>query len=167
MTYQKPWPRIVRWRQWRSIRTCSSFSTSPAVWLTPPVCRACRDWRWPSRQSVPCSTSTTTSATSKSSSSPSAATPPTEPRYGSMWRPRRRFLAGLTAGGGTNYDAAVAVMQTAFNTSGKLTGAQNVGYFFSDGKPNEGDINAADEAALKTSSMPTTSRTTRSASAAA
>ena len=61
----------------------------------------------------------------------------------------KSILAGLTAGGGTNYDAAVAVMQTAFNTSGKLTGAQNVGYFFSDGKPNEGDINAADEAALK------------------
>ncbi|MGY1891725.1 retention module-containing protein [Pseudomonas sp. SDT291_1_S447] len=61
----------------------------------------------------------------------------------------KTILAGLTAGGGTNYDAAVAVMQTAFNTSGKLTGAQNVGYFFSDGKPNEGDINAADEAALK------------------
>jgi VCBS repeat-containing protein len=49
----------------------------------------------------------------------------------------KTILAGLTAGGGTNYDAAVAVMQTAFNTSGKLTGAQNVGYFFSDGKPNE------------------------------
>ncbi|VVQ25512.1 hypothetical protein PS925_05814 [Pseudomonas fluorescens] len=61
----------------------------------------------------------------------------------------KTILAGLTAGGGTNYDAAVAVMQSAFNTSGKLTGAQNVGYFFSDGKPNEGDINAADEAALK------------------
>ncbi|WP_460098059.1 retention module-containing protein [Pseudomonas sp. H3_C08] len=61
----------------------------------------------------------------------------------------KTILAGLSAGGGTNYDAAVAVMQTAFNTSGKLTGAQNVGYFFSDGKPNEGDINAADEAALK------------------
>ncbi|MBV4484135.1 retention module-containing protein [Pseudomonas sp. SWRI153] len=61
----------------------------------------------------------------------------------------KTILAGLTAGGGTNYDAAVAVMQTAFNTSGKLTGAQNVGYFFSDGKPNEGDIGTADEAALK------------------
>ncbi|WP_262137903.1 retention module-containing protein [Pseudomonas sp. Marseille-Q5117] len=61
----------------------------------------------------------------------------------------KTLLAGLNAGGGTNYDAAVAVMQTAFNTSGKLTGAQNVGYFFSDGKPNEGDIGAADEAALK------------------
>ncbi|EJL96324.1 VCBS repeat-containing protein [Pseudomonas sp. GM102] len=59
------------------------------------------------------------------------------------------IIATLTEGGGTNYDAAVAAMQTAFNTSGKLTGAQNVGYFFSDGKPNEGDIGPADEAALK------------------
>ncbi|WP_156322314.1 S-layer family protein, partial [Pseudomonas sp. P1.8] len=61
----------------------------------------------------------------------------------------KTLLAGLSAGGGTNYDAAVATMKTAFATSGKLTGAQNIGYFFSDGKPNEGDIGAADEAALK------------------
>ncbi|MBD9563265.1 retention module-containing protein [Pseudomonas sp. PDM09] len=61
----------------------------------------------------------------------------------------KSIIATLTAGGGTNYDVAVATMQTAFDTSGKLTGAQNVGYFFSDGKPNEGDIGTADEAALK------------------
>ncbi len=61
----------------------------------------------------------------------------------------KTILAGLTAGGGTDYDAAVATMQTAFNTSGKLIGAQNVGYFFSDGKPNEGAISASDEVALK------------------
>ncbi|WP_095054278.1 retention module-containing protein [Pseudomonas sp. Irchel s3b2] len=59
------------------------------------------------------------------------------------------IIATLTAGGGTNYDAAVATMQSAFNTTGKLIGAQNVGYFFSDGKPNEGDIGTADEIALK------------------
>jgi VCBS repeat-containing protein len=60
------------------------------------------------------------------------------------------LLAGLTANGGTNYDAAVATMQTAFNTSGKLTGAQNVGYFFSDGKPTSGqEIGTSDETALK------------------
>jgi hypothetical protein len=42
------------------------------------------------------------------------------------------------------------MMQTAFNTSGKLTGAQNVGYFFSDGKPTTGqEIGTADETALK------------------
>ena len=62
----------------------------------------------------------------------------------------KSILAGLSAGGGTNYDAAVAMMQTAFNTSGKLTGAQNVGYFFSDGKPTTGqEIGTADETALK------------------
>ncbi|AZO83987.1 type I secretion target [Stutzerimonas stutzeri] len=62
----------------------------------------------------------------------------------------KTLLAGLTANGGTNYDAAVATMQTAFNTSGKLTGAQNVGYFFSDGKPTTGqEIGTADEIALK------------------
>ncbi|UVM37397.1 retention module-containing protein [Pseudomonas sp. B21-017] len=61
----------------------------------------------------------------------------------------KSIIATLTAGGGTNYDAAVATMETAFDTSGKLIGAQNVGYFFSDGKPNEGDIGTADEIALK------------------
>ena len=62
----------------------------------------------------------------------------------------KSIIAGLTAGGGTNYDAAVAALQTAFNTDGKLTGAQNVGYFFSDGKPTSGqEIGTSDEAALK------------------
>ncbi|MDN3222537.1 retention module-containing protein [Pseudomonas nunensis] len=62
----------------------------------------------------------------------------------------KSIIAGLTAGGGTNYDAAVAALQTAFNTSGKLTGAQNVGYFFSDGKPTSGqEVGTADETALK------------------
>ncbi|HJR28453.1 MAG TPA: VWA domain-containing protein, partial [Pseudomonas sp.] len=62
----------------------------------------------------------------------------------------KTLLTGLTAGGGTNYDAGVATMQTAFNTSGKLTGAQNIGYFFSDGKPTSGqEIGTADETALK------------------
>nr|WP_301299941.1 VCBS domain-containing protein [Pseudomonas laurylsulfativorans] len=62
----------------------------------------------------------------------------------------KTLLIGLTANGGTNYDAAVATMKTAFNTSGKLTGAQNVGYFFSDGKPTDGqEIGTADETSLK------------------
>ncbi|KPN92160.1 retention module-containing protein [Pseudomonas nunensis] len=62
----------------------------------------------------------------------------------------KSIIAGLTAGGGTNYDAAVAALQTAFNTDGKLTGAQNVGYFFSDGKPTSGqETGTADETALK------------------
>ncbi|MGE8066349.1 retention module-containing protein, partial [Pseudomonas sp. NPDC089569] len=62
----------------------------------------------------------------------------------------KSIISGLSAGGGTNYDAAISVAQIAFDTSGKLTGAQNVGYFFSDGKPNQGDINSSDEAAWKT-----------------
>ncbi|KAB0499813.1 retention module-containing protein [Pseudomonas vancouverensis] len=62
----------------------------------------------------------------------------------------KTLLAGLSAGGGTNYDAAVAMLKTAFMTSGKLDGAQNVGYFFSDGKPTTNqDIGTADETALK------------------
>ncbi|WP_048402384.1 beta strand repeat-containing protein, partial [Pseudomonas weihenstephanensis] len=62
----------------------------------------------------------------------------------------KAFVASLSAGGGTNYDAAVATSQTAFNMGGKLTGAQNVGYFFSDGAPTAGqNISASDEVALK------------------
>jgi Ca2+-binding RTX toxin-like protein len=58
-------------------------------------------------------------------------------------------LAALAAGGGTNYDAALAAAQTAFGTAtGKLATAQNVSYFFSDGAPNSGtEIGAADETA--------------------
>jgi VCBS repeat-containing protein len=61
----------------------------------------------------------------------------------------KSIISGLTAGGNTDYDDAVAMAKTAFATSGKLTGAQNVGYFFSDGKPNEGDIGTQDEASWK------------------
>ncbi|MGK3116809.1 Ig-like domain-containing protein, partial [Pseudomonas corrugata] len=62
----------------------------------------------------------------------------------------KTLLTSLTAGGGTNYDAAVATAKTAFVTSGQLTGAQNIGYFFSDGKPTSGqETGAADEAAWK------------------
>ncbi|MGR4975001.1 retention module-containing protein [Pseudomonas sp. LARHCG127] len=61
----------------------------------------------------------------------------------------KTLIAALTAHGDTNYDAAVAMAQTAFATSGQLTGAQNVGYFFSDGKPTLGEIGSADEAAWK------------------
>ncbi|WP_053154817.1 retention module-containing protein [Pseudomonas sp. Pf153] len=62
----------------------------------------------------------------------------------------KTLLTNLSAGGGTNYDAAVAAAKTAFVTSGQLTGAQNVGYFFSDGKPTSGqETGTADEAAWK------------------
>ncbi|MFW9269967.1 retention module-containing protein [Pseudomonas sp. NR3] len=61
----------------------------------------------------------------------------------------KTLIAALKAHGDTNYDAAVATAQTAFATSGKLVGAQNVGYFFSDGKPTLGEIGSADEVAWK------------------
>ncbi|WHS55175.1 retention module-containing protein [Pseudomonas brassicacearum] len=62
----------------------------------------------------------------------------------------KSLLSSLSADGGTNYDAAVATAKTAFVTSGQLTGAQNIGYFFSDGKPNYGlETGTADEAAWK------------------
>ncbi|RON54011.1 retention module-containing protein [Pseudomonas frederiksbergensis] len=62
----------------------------------------------------------------------------------------KSIIASLTAGGGTNYDAAVAAAKLAFGTPGQLTGAQNVGYFFSDGKPTSGqETGTADEVAWK------------------
>jgi Ca2+-binding RTX toxin-like protein len=51
----------------------------------------------------------------------------------------KNLLGNLSANGNTNYDAALALAQTAFaTTSGKIAGAQNVSYFFSDGDPNVG-----------------------------
>ena len=58
-------------------------------------------------------------------------------------------LSGPLAGDSTSNDAAVAAAKTAFDTSGKLTGAQNVGYSLSDGKPNEGDVGSQGEATKK------------------
>ena len=46
------------------------------------------------------------------------------------------IVAGLVAGGATNYDAAISTAQTAFTSPGKIPGAQNVSYFLSDGQPN-------------------------------
>ncbi|CAI8861233.1 retention module-containing protein [Pseudomonas sp. IT-P176] len=60
------------------------------------------------------------------------------------------IISTLHADGGTNYDDALAAAKLAFITEGKLAGAQNVGYFFSDGKPNEGwETDPSDEAAWK------------------
>jgi uncharacterized protein YegL len=42
------------------------------------------------------------------------------------------------ADGATYYDSAATKAQQAFATSGKLDGAQNVSYFFSDGEPKLG-----------------------------
>ncbi|VVN41609.1 hypothetical protein PS662_05501 [Pseudomonas fluorescens] len=61
----------------------------------------------------------------------------------------KSIISGLTANGDTNYDAAVKVAQKAFDTDGKLTGAQNVGYFFSDGKPTVGNLDKTEEAGWK------------------
>jgi Mg-chelatase subunit ChlD len=50
-------------------------------------------------------------------------------------------IANLTAGGATNYDAALADAMTAFDHSGKIAGAQNVSYFLSDGAPTYSNNN--------------------------
>jgi Mg-chelatase subunit ChlD len=58
---------------------------------------------------------------------------------GSGWMTASQAITtinGLTAGGTTNYDAALLSAQTAFNTTGAIAGAQNVSYFLSDGVPN-------------------------------
>ena len=49
----------------------------------------------------------------------------------------KTYLSGLSAGGGTNYDAALERVQTAFNT-GKPTAEQNITVFLSDGAPTTG-----------------------------
>jgi uncharacterized protein YegL len=50
----------------------------------------------------------------------------------------KNLIAGLHADGATYYDSAATKAQQAFATSGKLDGAQNVSYFFSDGEPSSG-----------------------------
>ncbi|MDO9003047.1 MAG: type I secretion C-terminal target domain-containing protein, partial [Aquabacterium sp.] len=69
---------------------------------------------------------------------------------GSTWltvSAAKSLLAAITANGSTNYDAGLNTAQTAFNTSaGKLAGAQNVGYFFSDGNPTVSGTNSSEEA---------------------
>ncbi|MGE9839992.1 type I secretion C-terminal target domain-containing protein, partial [Pseudomonas sp. UM16] len=63
----------------------------------------------------------------------------------------KQIVAGLSAGGGTNYDDAVAEAKSAFANGGSLIGAQNVGYFFSDGNPSTTSqgIGSDDETAWK------------------
>ncbi|MGE7989820.1 retention module-containing protein [Pseudomonas sp. NPDC089554] len=63
----------------------------------------------------------------------------------------KAIVAGLSAGGSTYYDSAATKAQEAFSTSGKLDGAQNVSYFFSDGAPTSGhSMTATREAAWET-----------------
>ncbi|OUS38460.1 hypothetical protein A9R01_03320, partial ['Osedax' symbiont bacterium Rs2_46_30_T18] len=54
----------------------------------------------------------------------------------------KAYINGLNAGGGTNYDAALAVAQDAFDDGGSIGGAQNISYFISDGEPtvSDGDV---------------------------
>ncbi|MDD3530742.1 MAG: Ig-like domain-containing protein, partial [Gallionellaceae bacterium] len=54
----------------------------------------------------------------------------------------KAFLDGLQAAGWTNYDAALAATMEAYDKPGKLTDAQDVAYFMSDGYPthNNDDI---------------------------
>ncbi|MDR0277883.1 MAG: type I secretion C-terminal target domain-containing protein, partial [Paucimonas sp.] len=48
------------------------------------------------------------------------------------------IVNGLSAGGSTYYDSATVQAQSSFATAGKITGAQNITYFFSDGEPTSG-----------------------------
>ncbi|UVJ45320.1 retention module-containing protein [Pseudomonas sp. LS1212] len=62
----------------------------------------------------------------------------------------KNIISDLEAYGDTNYDAAVDAGQDAFDTAGKIAGAQNIGYFFSDGIPTSGHaIGTKDEAQWK------------------
>ncbi|WPX64177.1 retention module-containing protein [Pseudomonas sp. MH10] len=62
----------------------------------------------------------------------------------------KAIIGTLTAGGETNYDAAVAAAKQAFPTDGAIAGAQNVAYFLSDGNPTIGEnLSPSDEAAWK------------------
>jgi hypothetical protein len=53
----------------------------------------------------------------------------------------KAFIAGLTADGGSDYDAATALAPDAFDDAGKLEtdGVRNVAYFLSDNAPSGGD----------------------------
>jgi T1SS-143 domain-containing protein len=49
------------------------------------------------------------------------------------------LLNSISAGGMTNYDAALETAMSAFESDGSIDGAQNVSYFLSDGEPTIGD----------------------------
>lgn len=62
----------------------------------------------------------------------------------------KAIIGTLSAGGNTNYDAAIAAAKLAFPSVGAITGAQNVAYFLSDGNPTHNEnIGTADEAGWK------------------
>ena len=49
----------------------------------------------------------------------------------------KAMYTDLIADGGSDYDAAIFAARIAFDTAGKIAGAQNVSYFLSDGTPTE------------------------------
>ncbi len=53
----------------------------------------------------------------------------------------RGLLATVKASGSTNYDYALTEAEAAFGSDGKIDGAQNVSYFFSDGNPTLSSAN--------------------------
>ena len=53
----------------------------------------------------------------------------------------KTLVNALVATGGTNYDYALSTAQTAFATSGKIVGGQNVSYFLTDGNPTLSNTN--------------------------
>ena len=72
---------------------------------------------------------------------------------GSIWQSvadAKAAIAGLSAGGSTNYDAALLTAMGAFTDGTKLTGpgTQNVSYFLSDGDPTVGNGIQANEQAV-------------------
>ncbi|SPO67959.1 RTX toxin (fragment) [Pseudomonas sp. JV241A] len=63
----------------------------------------------------------------------------------------KTIVNGLSANGSTYYDSAIDTAQSAYTTGGKIAGAQNIVYFFSDGAPTSGhSITAPREAAWET-----------------
>ena len=64
-------------------------------------------------------------------------------------------LAALAAAGGTNYDEALGDAITAFNETGKIAGAQNIAYFFTDGLPTFGSGTTSQLAAISPGTPPT------------
>jgi len=69
--------------------------------------------------------------------------------YGNAWEDVDTAIAQLEAiraagaAGGTNYDEALGDAITAFESDGKITDAQNLSYFFSDGLPTFGAGNGS------------------------
>lgn len=55
----------------------------------------------------------------------------------------KAIVQGLKADGSTYYDSAVTSAKLAYGKDGKIEGAQNVSYFFSDGEPTQGHANTS------------------------